>query len=129
MLHSVNGEGVVMGLWGHFLPYWEMSAEVEQGCPEAWGRAWRLLGARGALAGGCPAQTVTRPIQDLCRPAVAFRGLLRVEAPSLVSVLLGKTGANRQALLASCADRRGPSWWKSLLTGTRGKLIRGKQRQ
>lgn len=32
MRRSVDGEGVVMGLWGHFLPYWEVSAEVQHGC-------------------------------------------------------------------------------------------------
>lgn len=43
MQHSVNGEDVVMGLWGHFLPYWEMSAEVERGC--------RSLGMGGEATG------------------------------------------------------------------------------
>lgn len=99
MWHSVGGrgEGVVTGLWGRFLPYWEMSAEVEARGQErpgdGLGGRWWLRNARGVFRLRCPAWVVSAPVRDPCRPATAIRGPALTETLSLVIVLLGKTGS------------------------------------
>lgn len=103
------------------------------GAGEAGGWAWRLPGGRGTLAGvrlQCPAQIVSGPTQDLCRPAVAVRAPPRIKAPSLLSVLLGKTGPNPQALLASCGQTEEANHGGNGSLLVPGKsLCRGKHRQ
>lgn len=67
----------VMGLWGHFLPYWEMLAKVGRGCRKS--PEMDLESGSAVLREGfwlrCTAWVFSGPAWDSCRPATAISGL------------------------------------------------------
>lgn len=90
-----------MGLWGYFLPFWEI--RWRHGCRK--GLETVLEAGGGCGTGGfwlqCTPWILSGPAQDSCRPPVAIRDLYFETRLWLAAVLLGKAGPSPQALLVS----------------------------